>query len=291
MEIIAVYNVKGGVGKTTTAINLAYRSAAEDWPTVLWDLDSQGAATYLLRREPKIAGSSKELIRGETPLGKIVVATEYPRLDLVPADFSYRRMDAHLHRQNDAATRLLKLMRPLQERYACLILDCPPGMSLVAENVIHGADALVVPVLPSPLSARMLEQLFEFIAARNWRDMHVLPFFSMVDRRRALHRDTIAALRERFPSILATEVPYGSDFERIAARRAPIEAYAPANPAAGVYRALWTEIDGRLSALASQRLQRRRAKATQAADARGLVADAAPADSDFVGSPWSAGRG
>jgi cellulose biosynthesis protein BcsQ len=162
-------------------------------------------------------------------------------------------------------------------------------MSLVAENVIHGADALVVPVLPSPLSARMLEQLFEFIAARNWRDVNVLPFFSMVDRRRALHRDTIAALRERFPAMLATEVPYGSDFERMTARRAPIEAYAPANRAAAVYRALWAEIDGRLSTIAAHRLQRRPAVAATTDEPRG-AADAAPADSDFVGSPWSAGR-
>jgi cellulose biosynthesis protein BcsQ len=179
--------------------------------------------------------------------------------------------------------RLLKLMRPLQRRYACLILDCPPGLSLVAENVIHGADALVVPLLPSPLSVRMLEQLYDFVAARRWQDVNVLPFFSMVDRRKTLHRQTIAALRERFPGILATEVPYGSDFERIAARRAPIESYAPANSAAAVYRALWSEIDARLSALASPRLRDRQPVE------EGSAADA-PGDSDYVGSPWSAGR-
>jgi cellulose biosynthesis protein BcsQ len=165
-------------------------------------------------------------------------------------------MDLHLDKRQDATTLLLKLMRPLQAKYACLVLDCPPGMSLVSENIMHAADALVIPLLPSPLSARMLEQLFEFFAARSWQDVKVLPFFSMVDRRRALHKHTIAELRARFPSILETEVPYGSDFERMAARRAPIESYAPASAAAETYRSLWREIDERLTSLSGSRAAR-----------------------------------
>ena len=246
MEIIAVYNIKGGVGKTTTAVNLAYRSAADGWPTLIWDLDPQGAATYILRAEAHIEGGSKQLIRGETDVSELAVSTDYPGLDLLPADFSYRRMDQHLHRRKHPATRLMKLLRPLQERYACLILDCAPGISLVSENVMHAADALVVPLLPSPLSVRTLEQLFEFVGTRNWPDLAVLPFFSMVDRRKLLHKETIETLRRRYPQILETEVPYGSEFERITLRRAPVESYAPASFATQVYRRLWSEIDGRM---------------------------------------------
>ena len=246
MEIIAVYNIKGGVGKTTTAVNLAYRSAADGWPTLIWDLDPQAATTYLLRRDAHIDGGSKELIGGDSDTAELAVTTDHANLDLLPADLSYRRMDVQLHKRKNPATRLLKLMRPLQERYASVILDCPPGMSLVSENVMHAANALVVPLLPSPLSVRMLDQLFEFVTQKGWVDLKVLPFFSMVDRRKSLHLETIASLRERYPAILATEVPYGSQFERLATRRAPIESYAPASVAADVYRQLWREIDARL---------------------------------------------
>ena len=246
MEIVAVYNIKGGVGKSTTAVNLAYRSAADGWPTLLWDLDSQGAATYIMRREAFVEGGSKGIVRGDAELSDLIASTDYPNLDILPADFSYRRMDVHLHKHKNPATRLLKLMRPLARRYACLMLDCAPGMSLVSENVLHASDAIVVPLMPSPLSIRTLEQLYEFIERKKWAELKVLPFFSMVDRRRTLHKETIASLRLRFPAILRTEVPYGSDFEKITLRRAPVEADSPASQAAEVYRALWREIDDRL---------------------------------------------
>lgn len=252
MEIVAVYNIKGGVGKTTTAVNLAYRSAREGWRTLLWDLDPQAAATFVLRREAHVEGGSKDLIAGESAPEELIVATDHDNLDLLPADFSYRRMDKHLDRHKHAATRLLKLMRPLQERYASLVLDCAPGVSLVSENILHAADAVIVPLLPSPLSVRTLEHLFEFVVKKGWNDLRVLPFFSMVDRRKTLHKETIEELRRRYPAILETEVPYGSEFERLAARRAPVESYAPASAAAEIYRRLWQEIETRLGGAAQR---------------------------------------
>lgn len=247
MKIIAVTNIKGGVGKTTTVVNLAYLHSVSAGRTLLWDLDAQGAATHLLRAEPASI-SAKRLVNGKQEIDDLPVPTPYAQLDLLPADFSYRNMDLHLAKRKQPTERLLKMSRALREHYQALFLDCPPGASLLSENVLRAADALVVPLVPSPLSVRMLAELYAFVRDNGWSDLLILPFFSMVDRRRALHREILASARSSFPQTLHTEVPYSSDIERMSARRAAVAAYAPASPAGQVYTALWREIEERLGA-------------------------------------------
>lgn len=248
MQIIAVTNIKGGVGKTTTAVNLAYLAAKSGRPTVLWDLDPQGAATYTLRGEPDERASAKQLVRGKRELPELIAPTAYPALGLIAADFSYRNLDVHLSERKHPTERLMRMTRSLHDEVDLLVLDCPPGMTLLTENVLRAADALIVPVVPAPLSLRMLEQLDEFIARTGWSDLRILPFFSMVDRRKSLHDDVIAHARTHHPGILETEIPYWSDIERMTVRRAPLPAFAPASPAAQLYASLWQEIAVRIGA-------------------------------------------
>ena len=243
MKIIAVTNIKGGVGKTTTAVNLSYLCAAGGDQTLLWDLDPQGAATYTLRCEGGEHVSARKLVAGKRELPELVVRTAYERLDMLPADFSYRNFDVHLSERKRPAERLLKMSRTLGELYSTLFLDCPPGISLLSENVLRAADVAIVPLLPTPLSVRMLTQLQEFIAAEGWSDLLLVPFFSMVDRRKKLHHEIIASTREQFPVMLATEVPYWSDIERMSLRREPLPAFSPGSPGGQIYTALWSEIE------------------------------------------------
>jgi chromosome partitioning protein len=242
VKIFALTNIKGGVGKTTTAVNLAYLCAQHGCATLLWDLDSQGGSTYALRGDSALRVSAKKLVAGKVELPEVVLASGYRQLDLLPADFSYRNFALHLAARRHPTERLLRMSRALREHYGALFLDCPAGVSLLSENVLRAADVVIVPVVPSPMSLRMLEQLNEFIAAEGWGDLLLLPFFSMVDRRRALHAELIEQARASFPTLLRTEVPYWSEIERMTVRRAPLPAYAPHSEAARIYQRLWEEI-------------------------------------------------
>ena len=248
MKVIAVTNIKGGVGKTTTAVNLAYLCAACGRDTLLWDLDPQGAATYVLGVETseQDGASVKKLLTGKSEIPELILSTEYLNLDLLPADFSYRKFDVHLSAHKNPTERLMKMSRSLRSSYAALFLDCPPGISLLSENVLRAADAVIVPMLPSPLSLRMLVQLRTFIDDQGWGDVLLLPFFSMVDARRSLHRELIESTRKQFPAILKTVIPYWSEIERMTLRRAPLPAFAPSSAGSLAYAALWAEITERM---------------------------------------------
>jgi chromosome partitioning protein len=246
LKIVAVTNIKGGVGKTTTAVNLAYLAATGGCTTVLWDLDPQGAATYTLKCEPHERASVKKLLAGKRELPELIVPSEYVGLDVLPADFSYRNFDVQLSERKNPTERLLRMSRPLAQVYGALFLDCPPGISLLSENVLRAADLVVVPLLPTPLSVRMLVRLQEFLLAEGWADVKLLPFFSMVDRRKSLHAEVIASTRAQFPAMLATEVPYSIEIERMTQRRAPLPAFSPRSSVGLVYAALWAEVESRM---------------------------------------------
>jgi chromosome partitioning protein len=246
LKILAITNIKGGVGKTTSAVNLAFLCAAADQRTVLWDLDPQGAATYVLGCEAGEQATAKKLVTGKRELPELVVPTGHPNLDMLPSDFSYRKFDVHLAEKRDPTERLLKMSRPLRETYDALFLDCPAGISLLSENVLRAADAVIVPIVPTPLSVRMLLQLRDFINEQAWDDVILLPFFSMVDRRRSMHEEIIAHTRKQVRSLLSTEIPYSSVIERMTMRRAPLPSYSPRSEMGLVYRTLWKEIADRV---------------------------------------------
>jgi chromosome partitioning protein len=259
MRIYATYNIKGGVGKTTTAVNLAYLAAEAGLRTVLWDLDPQGAASFMFRVKPKVKGGGRALISGKRPLDDAIKGTDFDNLDLIPADFTYRNMDLLLDvgsvredgaKSGDvpggkAARKLSKLLAPLATEYDAVFLDCPPSVSLVSENVLHAADVIVVPLIPTTLSVRTLEQLSDFVDEFKGHRPEIVSFFSMVDRRKKLHKEITEKLAAERYEVARTIIPALSVIETMSVERAPVAVFAPSSAAAKAYRALWAELRDR----------------------------------------------
>jgi chromosome partitioning protein len=244
VKTLATYNIKGGVGKTASAVNLAYLAARGGLRTLLWDLDAQGAASYLLRVRPRVKGGGKALVRGKRSLEEAVKVTEFDGLDLVPADFTYRNLDLVLGETKKPTQRIARLLGPMAGDYDVAVLDCPPGMSLVSENVVHAADILLVPLIPTTLSVRTLEQLTEFVGELD-HPPALFPFFTMVDGRKRLHREVIDDLRAHRDDLATTVVPALSLVEQMAVHRAPLPVFAPRSRVTRSYEDLWAEVSAR----------------------------------------------
>jgi cellulose biosynthesis protein BcsQ len=238
VKVVATYSIKGGVGKTTAAVNLGALAAQSGRRTVIWDLDPQGAATFLFRVEAKVKGGGSGLIRGRREPIEVMKGTDIEGLDLLPADFRYRHLDIQLDKRKRPLEGLTNVLARLEDDYDLAIVDCAPSISLVSEGVFAAADLLLVPLVPSTLSVRTLEQLREFLDAGPQPAPEVLAFFSMVDRRKRLHKELTATL----PGTAQAAIPSASVVELMGVRRAPVVTTLPRSPAARAYAALWEEL-------------------------------------------------
>ena len=134
MKVIAVYNMKGGVGKTTAAVNLAYLASAGGQRVLLWDLDPQAASSFALRIKPRVDGFSRRSLERGAELAAAIKETDYANLDLLPADFAYRKLDRLLHDLGKPHRVVRQLLETLGRDYDTVVLDCPAGFSLLSET-------------------------------------------------------------------------------------------------------------------------------------------------------------
>ena len=247
MKLIAFHNIKGGVGKTAAAVNIAQLAGAAGVPTLLWDLDAQAAASWYL----SVSGNGQrvkagKLIKGKTPVGRLITRTNLTGVDLLPSDVSFRNMDLQLDRHGNE--RLLDdLVAPLAEDYALVILDCPPSLSKLAESIFRTADRVYVPIIPTWLSVNSWEQLVAFTRDKKLDERKLFPFLSMVDRRKALHRDFLKKPPKSLSRLLSGYIPYASAVERMGEQRLPVNLFAPRSPAALAYRLMWEQMRQQLA--------------------------------------------
>jgi chromosome partitioning protein len=246
VKVVATYNIKGGVGKTSAAVNVAALAARDGLSTLLWDLDPQGAASFLFRVKPKVRGGGRKLVRGRSEVAAVLRGTDVEGLDLLPSDFSYRHMDLVLDESGKPTRRLRKVLAPLVPHYDLVVLDCPPSISLVSEAVFDTADALLVPLIPSTLTLRTFEQLAGFVDSEVARRPEIVAFFSMVDRRKRLHREVVESLPVGRTDVARAAIPAATEVEQMGVQRAPVVVTAPRSRSARAYVELWVELRERL---------------------------------------------
>ncbi len=241
MKVLAVYNLKGGVGKTAASVNLAYLASQAGLRTLLWDLDPQGAASWYLQANTE-GVPDKSLWRANGDIEGQIQSTAYDKLHLLPADVHTRHLDTWLRKdgERDALVQRLKLVN---RRYDLVVLDSPPSLSHLADNIFTAADLVLVPTVPTHLSLRALKTVIDYYAEQGFPRNTLKPFYSMADRRRLLHRTLIEQPPKIIKDVCKTVIPYASAIERMGEHRAPVEVFESYGYAAEAYRDLWKEVN------------------------------------------------
>lgn len=241
MQVISLYNLKGGVGKTSSCVNLAYLAAKDGYNTLVWDLDPQGAASFYFDVQPKKKSSAKKIMQEDVALEKAIKATNYYSLDIIPADLSARKLDIVLEDVKKSKKQLKKLLKQVSSDYDFVFIDCPPAFSLLADNIFQASDIIFMPVIPTTLSIRTYGMVKEYFEKTGVDLDKLICFFTMADLRKSMHLDVMKELYKdnRF---LEHYIPNLSAVEKMGTKLAPLDVFAPKSYANVCYQAIWNEL-------------------------------------------------
>jgi cellulose biosynthesis protein BcsQ len=242
MKTIALYNLKGGVGKTSACVNLAYCAARDGHKTLLWDMDPQSSATFYLDKKTKLKGGIEKLLKRKTKLEKVIKKTSYENLFIIPSELDNRDADQVLDDMKKSESRLKKVLKELGDNFDYLFIDAPPMITLLSENIFNSAHIIAFPMIPSTLSERTYHQVRDYFKSNDYKARKILPFFNMVDMRRNLHKETLTRFADNDYPTFETYIPASSTVEKMGIHQAPVPTFAPRSKPSSAYKALWKEI-------------------------------------------------
>jgi len=240
MKILSLYSIKGGAGKTANAVNIAYSASAAGINTLLVDLDAQGSSSFYFQLKARQHKILKRFLHPGKHLNRFIQASQYPLLDILPADRSYRDWEAIFAQSSSAVGRFKESLYSL-DSYDLIVLDCPPGLHRLADNIFNISSFILVPVIPTSLSEDTFEQLYTYLQ-QNGLDNKCRGFFSMVQKQKKLHLQTINRMKKTYPVLLDSYIPFTIDIEHMGVMKAPAPVYAKQKTGGNACRGLWREI-------------------------------------------------
>lgn len=253
-KIISIANQKGGVGKTTTAVNLGAALAEAGKQILLIDMDPQANATSSLGIDKRTVNQSiYDCLMDNVPVERIVKLTNWVRLDLVPANAALAGAEVELVNEETREYRLRETLRLISAPYDYILIDCPPSLSLLTLNALTACDSLIVPVQCEYLAMEGLAQLMSTIDAVRRSLNPGLQIeglvLTMYDGRTHLSQQVVDEVRRHFgDKVFNSLVPRSVRLSEAPSFGQPGIVYAPTTPGAQAYRALAVELIARTAA-------------------------------------------